>query len=140
MSGNIERVLYLDLAVVLLGLALTFYFSDYNNYRDYIAQSSALINDDRMVAVTGGKGEYPIKGTEVIHQLLEAKRLVKNSEVLRLYSDSIESSYQSNAEICICGRDAANVEISDVNHALFYDIEFDKDNSGRIIKVKYILR
>ena len=63
MSGNIERILYLGLAVVLLGLALTFFFSDYNNYRDYIAKSNAILNEDRMVAVAEGKGKYPIKGT-----------------------------------------------------------------------------
>ena len=140
MSGNIERILYLGLAVVLLGLALTFFFSDYNNYRDYIAKSNAILNEDRMVAIAEGKGKYPIKGTEVIHQLLETKRLERNNEVLSMYSDSIESLYQSHAEIWVCGKDAASVDISDVNHASFYDIEFDKDDSGRIVKVKYTLR
>ena len=140
MSGNIERILYLGLAVVLLGLALTFFFSDYNNYRDYIAKSNAILNEDRMVAVAEGKGKYQIKGTEVIHQLLETKRLERNNEVLSMYSDSIESLYQSHAEIWVCGKDAASVDISDVNHASFYDIEFDKDDSGRIVKVKYTLR
>jgi len=140
MSGNIERMLYLGLAVVLLGLAFTFFFSDYNNFQDYIAKSSAIINEDRMVTITEGKGKYPIKGTEVIHQLLETRKLEKNSEVLSLYSDSIESLYQSHAEIWVCGRDASNVETSDVNHASFYDIEFDKDDLGLIIKVKYTLR
>ncbi len=140
MSGNIERILYLGLAVVLLGLALTFFFSDYNNYRDYIAKSNAILNEDRMVAVAERNGKYPIKGTEVIHQLLETKRLERNNEVLSMYSDSIESLYQSHAEIWVCGKDAASVDISDVNHASFYDIEFDKDDSGRIVKVKYTLR
>ena len=39
MSGNIEKILYLGLAVVLLGMAFTFFFSGYNNYRDYITKA-----------------------------------------------------------------------------------------------------
>ena len=140
MSGNLERILYLGLAVVLLGLAFTFFFSGYNNFRDYITQSSEIINDDRMVTVTEGKEKYPIKGTEVIHQLLETKRLEKNSEVLSLYSDSIESSNQGHVEIWVSGKDASDVETSEVNHFSYYDIEFEKHNSGRIVKVKYTLR
>lgn len=140
MSGNVDRILYLGLAVVLLGLAFTFFFSNYNNYRDYIAKSNAAINSDRMVSNAEEKGNYAIKGTEVIHQVLETKRLEKNIELLGVYSDSIISSYQSHAGIWVSGIDAANVETSDLNHASFYDIKFEKDDSGRIVKVQYTLR
>ncbi|HHU90220.1 MAG TPA: hypothetical protein GXZ22_04065 [Clostridiaceae bacterium] len=140
MSGNIEKILYLGLAVVLLGMAFTFFFSGYNNYRDYITKSNIIINDDRMVAITEGKDKSVINGTEVIHQVLEFQKLEQNNQLLDFYSDLTESPYQSQAEIWVSGIYAIDIKTSDVDAASLYGIVFEKDNSGQIIKVQYSLK
>ncbi|NLE25621.1 MAG: hypothetical protein GX625_09820 [Clostridiaceae bacterium] len=139
MSSNIEKILYIGLAVLLLGIAFSFFFLSYNNYQDHITKSNAVLNEDRMAAASEGEGKSEIKGSEVIHQVLEAKRLDNNSKLMEVYSDSI-SSHQSHAEIWVSGENAVDIEMSDIDNAAFYNVEFEKDHSGRIIKIHYTLR
>ena len=140
MSSNIEKILYIGLAVLLLGIAFTFFFSGYNNYQDHITKSNAVLNEDRMAAPSEGEGKSEIRGSEVIHQVLEAKRLENNSKLTEVYSDSIESTQQSHAEIWVSGENAVDIEMSDIDNAAFYSVEFEKDHSGQIIKIQYTLR
>lgn len=140
MSSNIEKILYIGLAVLLLGIAFTFFFSSYNNYQDHITKSNVVLNDDRMAEASEGEGKSEIRGSEVIHQVLEAKRLENNSKLREVYSDPIESSQQSHAEIWVSGENAVYIETSDIDNAAFYNVEFEKDHSGQIIKIHYTLR
>ncbi len=140
MSSNIEKILYIGLAVLLLGIAFVFFFSGYNNYQSYITKSNVIISEDRMAASSGGEGKSEIKGPEVIHQVLEAKRLENNSKLLEVYTDSIESSQQSHAEIWVSGENAKDIETSDIDNAAFYSVECEKDHSGQITKIQYTLR
>ncbi len=141
MSSNIEKILYIGLAVLLLAIAFTFFFSCYNNYQDYIKKSNAILNEDKIVATSEGKEKQPgIKGTEITHQVLEVKRQERNSDLFGLYSDSIVSSHQCHTEIWVSGRNATDIEISDIENHSFYTIKFEKDYSGQIIKIQYTLR
>lgn len=93
-----------------------------------------------MIAAFEGEGASEIRGSEVIHQVLEAKRLEKNSKMLDIYSDQIVSSHQSHAEIWVLEENAIDMEIADIDKAAFYSVEFEKDYSGRILKIQYTLR
>lgn len=140
MSSNIEKLLYIGLAVLLLGIAFTFFFSCYNSYRDYIARSNLIINEDRTTSVFEGEEKPGIKGAEIIHQVLELKRQERNSELLGLYSEPIVSPHQYHAQMWISGRNATGIEISDIEYHSFYSVNVEKDCLGQIIKIQYTLR
>ncbi len=138
MNANIEKILYLGVGVLLLGIAFVFFFSGYNRCRGYIEKNNAILSEDRIVTVIEGKGNFEIRGTEVIHQVLQAKKLQESNKLLELYSDAL-IPYQSFAEIWVSGKSADDIKISDIDAASSYGVEFKKDNYGRIIKIQYTL-
>lgn len=139
MNGNIEKILYIGVGVLLLGVAFMFFFSGYNLCKDYVGKNNEILSEDRMVTISERRDDFEIRGAEVIHQVIQAKKLEEKKRLLELYSDSIVS-YQSCAQIWVSGRSAEEINTSDIDEDSFYDIEIKKDFFGRITEIKYNLR
>lgn len=139
MNENIERILYIGFAVVLLGIAFSFFFANYNSYRGYAAKGSTVLNEDRIVVVSEGEIKDEVKGTEVVHQVLEVKRLEEYSELFDFYSDSIVLSSRNYSQIWVSGINAIDIDTLDIECASYYSVEYEKDYSGQIIKTQYTL-
>jgi hypothetical protein len=139
MNGNIEKILYIGVGVLLLGVAFMFFFSGYNLCKNYVEKNNEILSEDRMVTISKGKDNFEIRGAEVIHQVIQAKKLEEQKRLSELYSDSIVS-YQSSAQIWISGRNTEEIKTSDIDEDSFYDVEIKKDFFGRITEIKYNLR
>jgi hypothetical protein len=140
MNSKIERLLYTGVGVLLLVIAFVFFFDSYNMFQDYIKKHNTVLGEDKTVMLIEGKACSQITGSEVIHQILQAKEREENDNPYNLYSGSISSSSPYSAEILISGTDAMDIDISQIHAESFYDVEIEKDCSGKIKRIQYTLR
>lgn len=83
MNGNIEKILYIGVGVLLLGVAFMFFFSGYNLCKNYVEKNNEILSEDRMVTISKGKDNFEIRGAEVIHQVIQAKKTRGTKEIVR---------------------------------------------------------
>ncbi|MGI6085576.1 MAG: hypothetical protein ACOYIF_09045 [Acetivibrionales bacterium] len=140
MNSNIEKILYIGTGVLLLVMAFTFFFSNYNLYQEYIEKNNKVMSEDKTVTISEGNEDFPIAGAEVIHQVINAKKSQDREDVFDLYSGSALSTHLKAAEIWVSGKNANYMEVSEINEASFYVVKLEKDTSGNIIGIHYTLQ
>lgn len=76
MSQNIEKALYIGIALLLFAFALTAFFVEYGQFQTYIGESEKKMSQDMMVEIEKNRSEIRVSGHEVIHQAVAVKRLM----------------------------------------------------------------
>lgn len=140
MNTNIEKALYLGVGVLLLALAFTFFFSSYRQHRAYIGESLRIINEDRIVTISEENVDSYISGYELIHLILEEKKRTEEGMLSHFYSDDSVNPYKNNSYLWVSGKMAFDMDLSQIDPAMFYVASYEKDSWGKVNKVHYTVR
>ena len=133
MSKNLSEALYLGTAILLFALAITFFFSCYNTFEDYVLQGKSKIEQDRLVKISLDYEEEAVTGEKVLFQVLEYNKHKEISEFKNLY----ESQQNNEPELWVNGQMADSIDISTIDASKSYKVQYETDPSGRIIIVRY---
>lgn len=133
MSKNLSEALYLGTAILLLALAITFFFSCYNTFEDYMLQGNDKVEEDGHIKISMDYGETKVTGEQVLFQILEFKRQKELSELKSMY----ENCQSDVPDLWVNGQRADTIETSAFDTSRLYKIQYDTDPSGRIIAVRY---
>ncbi len=139
MNSNIEKILSISIGVLLIASAFTVFFSSYNRHMDYLNQSMDINDKDAMVGIFEGKVQSRLTGNEVIHRVIEAKGIQEATELSALYGAGDVISAKE-LEIWIDGKKAELVELNDIDPQDYYDVKYETDSQGNIVKVIYSAR
>jgi hypothetical protein len=140
MNSNIEKILSISAGALLAAFAFTVFFSNYNRHLDYINSSRRVFEEDIMVEISGEEQECLITGSEIIHSIIEAKTQKEVMELQSLYSAGSFAPPEISPEMLVDGKKADLVELSDIDPESYWQVRYEADFRGKIVRIVYSSR
>ena len=145
MSNNLGKALYLSAGLLLCIISLSFFFSRYAVFQDYMDEAFKAINEDKLVKIDGDIREREITYSEVLHKVLETKRQYETAGISIIYSSAPDYQEENISEpftefrpdVYVDGVNARVIDIACIDSAILYACDYDTDVTGKIISILY---
>ncbi len=134
MSDNIEKALYLGVALMMFIAAITSFFYYYAQYEGFINQGQKRMSSNEMVNQRKDEAFFIISGEEVLHQILEMRKQDKADDIKSQYYDALSAL---RPKIFVNGEAHDRVDISNINLFQQYHIDYEISAEGVTTAIYY---
>ncbi len=122
---------------MLFALALTVFFSGYDQYQHYRHQSERLMLEDKQVKRYEENMPVGMDGYEVLHQVLEAKKQAEAARLNLYYGGVTSLPAIDGPEIWIEGIKAEEYDLTHFQLEQRFNETYEINPSGKIVRIRY---
>lgn len=148
MNKNLEKALYLGTGLMLCLIALSLFFSHYEEFQRYIAGHEHLVQEDKLVSLEKVGMSQGVTYEEVVFQVLKAKERQEARMLSDLYAVSQVFNDLSptpaamgtdaiQVEIRVNGIRAEEVDLESLVPGTVFQCTHETDNQGRVLVLNY---